>query len=237
MLRTRYSYDHYAWCYEWIASVFSLGAIPRVKASQVAALEPGQRVLYVGVGAGEDALLAARRGLDLTCLDLSQPMLRRLAGRLDAAGLKAELIHDDILDHTVDARYDAIVANFVLNVFSQETLAVVMRHIASLLAPGGRLLIADFTPPGEGPTRRFLYGCYYRPINWVAWALQLCALHPIYDYASYLEDAGLRLTQRTTEALWRGGSRIQGPRLFETLTAEPATAEAAPTVSRLAKAD
>ena len=60
MLKTRYSYDRFAWCYESIARVVSLGAIPRVKASQIAALAPAERVLYGGVGAGEDTLLAAR---------------------------------------------------------------------------------------------------------------------------------------------------------------------------------
>lgn len=227
MIRTRYSYDRFAWCYEWIASVISLGAIPRVKASQVVALEPGQRVLYVGVGAGEDALLAARRGVDVTCLDLSRPMLRRVAKRLDNAGLKAELVHDDILDHTISAPYDAVVANFVLNVFSEETLVVVMRHLASLLAPGGRLLIADFTPPGRNPARRLLYAAYYRPINWLAWALRLCALHPIYDYSDYLDVTGLRLIARSPQPLWRHGLGIEGPCLFESLLTErlPAGAE------------
>lgn len=220
MLRTRYSYDRFAWCYEWIARVFSLGAIPRVKASLVAALDPSERALYVGVGAGEDAVLAARRGVELTCLDLSRPMLLRLATRLDDAGLKAELVHDDILDHATDAPYDAIVANFVLNVFSEETLVVVMRHLASLLAPGGKLLIADFTPPGRSLARRILFAIYYRPINWVAWALGLCALHPIYDYAEFLDQTDLRLIARTPRPLWPRGLGVEGPCLFESLSLE-----------------
>jgi ubiquinone/menaquinone biosynthesis C-methylase UbiE len=236
MLRTRYSYDRYAWCYESIARVFSLGAIPRVKASQVAALGPVERVLYVGVGAGEDALLAARRGVDLTCLDLSQPMLRRLTARLDGAGLKARLVCEDVLEHMTDAPYDVVVANFVLNVFSQDTLVVVMRHLASLLVPGGRLLIADFTPPGRSPMRRLLYGAYYFPINWIAWALGLCALHPIYDYAHYVEAAGLRLVARSSWPIWPKGWGAEGPRLFESLSLERPLDAVASEVSQPGKA-
>lgn len=219
MLRTRYSYDWIAWCYETIASLLSLGAIPRVKASQVAIFKPGQRVLYVGVGAGEDALLAARRGVELTCLDLSKSMLGRLAKRLDREGLEAELIHDDILDHEVAVPYDAVVANFVLNVFSEESMVVVMRHIATLLAPGGSLLIADFAPPGANPARRFLYAAYYRPINWIGWALRLCALHPIYDYSQFFAAAGLELIARNPRPVWARRFDIEGPSLFESLAA------------------
>jgi ubiquinone/menaquinone biosynthesis C-methylase UbiE len=217
---TRYSYDHVAWCYEQVAAGYSLGAIAATKASQIPALLPGQRVLYVGVGAGEDALLAARRGVDLHGLDLSQAMLRRSARRLERESLDAKLIHADILEHVAPAQYDVVVANFVLNVFSQATLIEVLGHIATLLAPGGRLMIADFTPPGSSPVRRLLYSAYYRPINWIAWAMRLCALHPIYDYADYFDAAGLRLVERNPRPLWSNWLGTSGPLFFENLTAE-----------------
>jgi demethylmenaquinone methyltransferase/2-methoxy-6-polyprenyl-1,4-benzoquinol methylase len=220
MIRTRYSYDRVAWCYEGVANVYSFGGIAAVKASQIAALEPGQRVLYVGVGAGEDALLAARHGVDLDCLDLSKAMLRRLARRLEREALDARLIEVDILEHTVTTPYDVVVANFVLNVFSEQTLVEVLRHIACLLAPGGRLLIADFRPAGSSRLRRLLYAAYYRPINWIAWAMRLCALHPIYDYARYFDAVGLQLVERTPRPLWSNLLGSSGPRFFESLTAE-----------------
>ncbi len=225
MIRTRYAYDRVAWCYEWVARVYSLGGISAVKASQIPALEPGQRVLYVGVGAGEDALLAARRGVDLHCLDLSKAMLRRLARRLEAEALDAKLIEADILEHTASTAYDVVVANFVLNVFSEATMIEVLRHIVSLLAPGGRLLIADFTPPGSSAVRRLLYAAYYRPINWIAWAMRLCAVHPIYDYASYFDAVGLRLVERNRRPLWSNVLASSGPSFFESLTAERISAK------------
>ncbi len=219
-LRTRYSYDRVAWCYESVAAGYSLGTIERVKASQVTAFAPGQRVLYVGVGAGEDAVLAARAGVELTCLDLSRSMLARLARRLDAESLDAELLECNIFDHHPATPYDAVVANFFLNVFSQQAVPAVMQHIGSLLMPGGRLLIADFSPPGRGAAQRWLHAAYYRPINLAAWALRLCALHPIYDYAQYLEAAGLRLVERHSLPLWSVALVGKGPRFFESLVAE-----------------
>ena len=61
------------------------------------------------------------------------------------------------------------------------------------LRPGGLLLICDFAPPLGGPLARLLSEAYYRPINWIAWALGLCALHPILDYRRLLAPSTFRI--------------------------------------------
>ena len=124
--RTAYSYGRVAWCYEKIAATWSLGAIARTKATQIGLLSAGDRVLYAGVGAGEDAVLAAERGAKLTCVDVSPLMLRRLARRLGQRGLEAELVATDILAFDPDARYEVVVANFVLNLYREPTVERVL---------------------------------------------------------------------------------------------------------------
>jgi len=56
------SYESVAWCYEEIARLYSLGRIPETRAYEVEQMRAGDAALYVGVGCGEDALLAARCG-------------------------------------------------------------------------------------------------------------------------------------------------------------------------------
>lgn len=185
----------------------------------MAAFAPGERVLYVGAGAGEDAVLAARRGVDLTCLDRSHAMLRRLERRLARGALRAELVETDLLDYAPAQHFDVVVANFFLNVFDAETVACMLAQIARLLSTDGRAHIADFRPPGTSALRRGLYNAYYKPLNWGAWALGLCALHPIYDYAAMFESAGLRLIERTPRALWDLRRFGRGPLVFETIVA------------------
>lgn len=215
MTRTRYRYDHVAWCYEGIARVYSLGAIPRIKASQVRLMKPGQRALYVGVGAGEDALIAARSDVDVSCLDLSKAMLGRVRKRFEREGLRAQLIESDVLDHHPVEPYDIVVANFVLNVFSPQAMHDVMLHLESLLAKDGRLLIADFTPPGPSVASRILHVIYYKSINIVAWALRLCALHPIYDYEDELPALALRVVSRTSAPRESGSRKSMLPDFYE----------------------
>jgi len=190
-----------------------------MKASQVDDFRSGQCVLYVGAGAGEDAVLAAERGVTLTCLDRSPAMLRRLEKRLSARALQAELVEADLIDFAPDQRFDVIVANFFLNVFDPQALERILAQIASLLAVEGRLFVADFRPPGERGVSRFLYSLYYKPLNWSAWWLGLCALHPIYDYAPMLEGLGLKLIEREPVGLGPSGRSGYGPHCFENLVA------------------
>ncbi len=226
MTRTVYSYDRVAWCYEAIAAAGSLGAIPRMKAAQVEAFVAGQRVLYVGVGAGEDAVLAARRGVELTCLDRSPAMLRRLDRRLARGSLRAELVQTDLRNYAPAQRFDAVVANFFFNVFEAETVEHMLARIAPWLELDGRLYIADFRPAGHATLQRILYNAYYKPLNWGAWALGLCALHPIYDYALMFERSGLRLLERTPVALWDSRALGRGPQVYEEIVAARSSAGA-----------
>ncbi|MCA9259928.1 MAG: hypothetical protein KDA61_12040, partial [Planctomycetales bacterium] len=75
-MRAIRAYNLIAGVYEFGARIYSLGLIPQSKALQLPYLHSGDRVLYAGVGPGEDALAAAERGVRLTCLDRSAGMLR-----------------------------------------------------------------------------------------------------------------------------------------------------------------
>lgn len=215
MARTVYDYGRFAWCYEWIAGAYSLGAIARVKASQVRNLRAGERVLYVGVGAGEDALMASRAGVRLTCLDASPAMLGRLRARLESqsdGSRSIEFVLGDLFEYDPTSRFDVVIANFVLNLYAEPQMLRAMDRLRSWLAPRGQLMIADFTYPNASWS--WLASLYYRPVNCAAWMLGLCELHPIHDYARALESRQLELVARE-----RAGLLGVGPPFYESLTA------------------
>jgi cyclopropane fatty-acyl-phospholipid synthase-like methyltransferase len=214
-MRTRYSHERVAGCYEALARLYSRDRIAAAKASQIEKMRAGDRVLYAGVGQGEDALLAARRGVQLSAVDLSPAMLGTLRGRLEGEGLAGELILGEVLDHRGAEPYDIVVANFFLNVFGAEVMPRVLAHLASLVRPGGKLLVADFTPPRGERDRAWIRVLHYRPLNLAAWALGLCALHPIYDYVPVAEGVGLVLRGRQGFRPWRGAGELYESLLFE----------------------
>lgn len=115
-----------------------------------ARLEPGQRVLDVGCGAGLDALVAARRvaGGRVVGIDFSAAMVARAAAAAREARLPVEfrLTEAGGLDEP-PASFDAVLANGVLNLNpDRERL---LAEMGRLLRPGGRLFIAEIVTEAE----------------------------------------------------------------------------------------
>ena len=186
-------FDRAAWFYDPLARLYSLGQIEAAKASQLEVMNPGDRVLYVGVGGGQDAAKAARKGVELTCVDLSSRMLDRARSRVERIGHTGAFIREDVLDHNHPGHYDVVAANFFLNCFERASMRRMLRHLAGLVRPGGRLLIADVAVPEGNAVQRAIHRAYNGVGIALYWALGLVPLHPIYDYTRYFDEAGLRL--------------------------------------------
>ncbi len=201
----RYGYGPVAGFYDELAAWYSLGRIPRSKRIGLDSLEPGDRVLFAGVGRGEDALQAARRGVRVTGIDVSHRMLARARSRFAREGLEAEWIQGDATAHAPTRAYDAVVAHYFLNLFDENRAAAALAGLARALRPDGLIVIADFARPTGAGLARLLAEVYYRPVNWIAWALGLCALHPILDYDRVVDSRVLRIVSRHRLALLRGG--------------------------------
>lgn len=112
----------------------------------VGALQPGERVVDVGCGAGIDSLLAARMvapGGEVIGVDMTQPMLDRAR-----ASAETGEFHNARFDYGLaeslpveDAWADVVISNGVLNLFPDKVAA--LREMARVLKPGGRLQIGD----------------------------------------------------------------------------------------------
>ena len=194
MQHTGESYDRLTWLYDAVAQLYSGGQIQALKSFQIGELQPGDRVLYAGVGGGEDAVLAATRHVALTVLDASPVMLERAALKFQAAGVEdaIEVICSDVLKHERPAYYDIIVANFFLNIFSKSNMQVVLAHLATMLKPGGKILIGDFSYPRGWFTTRTLQRTYYYLSMFTFWLFGGTPLHPIYDYPQFFAAVDLR---------------------------------------------
>lgn len=210
------SYDRLAWLYDAAAHRYSGGQIHALKAFQLGELQSGDRVLYAGVGGGEDAVLAAKHHVMLTVLDASPLMLEQAALKFHAAGVEdsIEVICSDVLKHERPAYYDIVVANFFLNIFSEPTMKVVLAHLATMVKPGGKILIGDFSYPHGGWLTRTVQRMYYYLSMSSFWFFGGTTLHPIYNYPQHFAAANLRtlsVKHFRVSALF--------PASFETITA------------------
>ena len=189
------SYNGIAWIYESLGELYSGGQIFAAKNSQLAQMRPGDAVLYAGVGPGEDAVLAGQLGAKVTCIDVAPKMLQKVESRFRTAGIQARMICSDVLDHRLIEHYDLVVVNFFLNVFAEDAMSGMLTHLASLVKPGGKLLIADFIAPSGNRMARAGQALYWGITNLFYYLMRLCAWHPVYDYPRYFTAAGLEFQE------------------------------------------
>ena len=208
------NYNKVAWFYEFSSRVYSLGQIHRSKQVQAELMQPGQRVLYLGVGSGEDALLAAQAGAEVTCIDLSSSMIKRARRKLERAGLQAEWIVGDVFDYQPERSFDIVAMNYFLNCFSEPRMVDMLRRGAAMVKPFGQLMIADVAHPQGNLLYRAFNQAYLKAAMFSYWALGLVQWHENFDYVSYLEQAGL--THEQTRHFRLLGA---GPVVFQNIVA------------------
>ena len=153
------SYGRVVHFYDILGDIFSQGAIRRAKRAHIPQLKPGTAVLYVGIGTGSEVSRAVRSGAKLTLVDASPAMLKQLATRLNSerdsqaqtasSQLQTDaptLIAGDALTLSL-GQFDHVILPFFLNVFASDQVSGVLRKMAALVRPGGRLTIVDFRRP------------------------------------------------------------------------------------------
>ena len=120
----------------------------RKRAMELLNLQPGERVLLVGVGTGADLLLLPA-GVTATGIDLSPDMLAKARQKLPLPERDVTLLQGDAQQLLVDeAGYDAVVFNLILSVIPDG--AACLRENLRALKPGGRAVIFDKFLPDAG---------------------------------------------------------------------------------------
>jgi ubiquinone/menaquinone biosynthesis C-methylase UbiE len=131
-------------------------------------LEP-RRVLEIGCGEGTfAAAMVARKNPSVMCInDISERMLALAEYRIRQTGWAGELklFSGDAMDLDQCEQFDLIAIHYVLSIFPmafrQEFISGILRH----LAPGGTVLIADFSRP----LNPVMLPLYY--VNWTVTVL------------------------------------------------------------------
>jgi hypothetical protein len=116
-------------------------------------------------------------------------------------------LHEDVFQHDSSPPYDAVIANFFLNVFSPGELERSLRKLASLTRHGGLLLVGDFAPASKNPLIFPLQWLYYMLPLVFFWLVTRNAFHGLYDYRSLAAHCDLRLESYETERIFGIGPR------------------------------
>ncbi len=187
--------------YDALSWVFAGNAIYKCKCSMLKApwLNPGDRVLFAGVGHGKEAIYAARMGARVTVVDLSAAMLEKFRQALEKTGenLDVRIVHSDIFKVEEWGEYDMVTGNFFFNLFPREMVPEVLQHLMKLARNDGYIVISDFAFPQGNPLAKLFKQAYWYTAILIFWATTGAAVHPVYDYQKYMEEAGLRMREVT----------------------------------------
>ncbi|MCP4541000.1 MAG: methyltransferase domain-containing protein [Chloroflexi bacterium] len=173
-----------------------LGPLKERIASQM--VREGDRVLEIGCGTGTLAMLMAQRGAQVTGVDVSPLMLGEARRKVTAAGQDdrvtlIELGASSLTDHFETDSFDVIASTLVFSELADSERRFVLDECRALLAPGGRLIIADEVMPA-GMLARLIYLFVRLPLILVTWLLTRTTTHPLKagQFAQELAMAGFR---------------------------------------------
>ncbi|MEU0842857.1 methyltransferase domain-containing protein [Streptomyces sp. NPDC005962] len=145
---------------------------------------PGDRVLDVGCGIGKPALrVASTTGAGVLGITISELQVGQAteAARAEHMSDRVSFQYADGMAMPFgDASFDAVLAFESINHMHRPTA---LREMARVLAPGGRLVLTDVTPPADGS---------YQPENDPDAVTSLTGMR---DWPGLITDAGLRLDE------------------------------------------
>src|ERR1700742_2684903 len=149
---------------EWDASYTAGAAAPwdigRPQPAFVRLADEGRltgRLLDGGCGTGENSLLAASHGADVTGIDVAPNAIARARETASGRGLNARVEVADALDPgRLGLTADTVIDSGVFHVFSDDDRARYVASLATVLRPGGTcylMCFSDRQPGTWGPRR------------------------------------------------------------------------------------
>lgn len=187
-------FDENARTYDRVNSVVSLGLDRRWRewVAARAVRQEGDRVLDAFGGTGTSALPAAERGAQVTLADASRGMMTVAEERARRRNLRLDTALVDLTSDALPwpgACFDAITVVFGVRYLDEPS--EVLGRLATLLAPGGRLVLLEFVTPRRGL---------------VAQAAAAYFFHLLPDIASLLAGSGRLYSELTATT-----RRMDGP--------------------------
>jgi len=143
-------FDDIAGVYDSLASLIFGMTIKRSQLELLKYIKKGDKVLIVGGGTGWilPYIYTKSPGL-IHYVDASQKMISLARKKVDNSLCPVNFIRQSIFEYRDTVQYDVVITFFVLDVFSQNNLNMLMSKLKSYLKQDGLWLFADFNASNQ----------------------------------------------------------------------------------------
>jgi tellurite methyltransferase len=127
---------------------------PSVEIRELAVQMPRDAtVLDMGCGEGRNALFLAKKGFDVTAVDISKSGIRKLRVLADSEGIKICTEVADMCRYSFSNEFDLIISHGCLHLVERTQWQQLINRFKTYTAPGGANVVAVFTdaipPPAD----------------------------------------------------------------------------------------
>jgi demethylmenaquinone methyltransferase/2-methoxy-6-polyprenyl-1,4-benzoquinol methylase len=179
--------------------LLTLGRWERVHRDIVAWLAEGDRVLDLGCGTGALVAALAHKGVCVTGIEISPPMLHLAWQRVRREGLEDRVVLKekgavDLDSAFPEGCFDAVVSTLVFSELSDDEIAYTLAECRRVLREGGRLFVADEVMPDSalGRVGTFLFRL---PFAVAAFVLTQNTTHRVAGLDRRIAQAGFRILE------------------------------------------
>jgi ubiquinone/menaquinone biosynthesis C-methylase UbiE/ferredoxin len=162
-----------------------------------------ETVLEIGAGTGTQALLLAKRGLEVTGIDHSSGMLAIAQGKIDhqkqevsgePIAASVTLLHKDAveLDEFDLESFDAITSTLVLSELHPSEQRYTLSYAFQILKPGGVLVLADEVAPHR-LSRRVAHSLISAPLKLITYIVTQTSTKAVRGLDRMVEEAGFEI--------------------------------------------
>jgi ubiquinone/menaquinone biosynthesis C-methylase UbiE len=121
-------------------------------------IKPG-RVLDIGCGRGENAIMLAMSGFEVTGIDLIEDAISDAKAKAIERHVKVSFVAGDVLQMDrlfMEGEFDIVIDSGLFHVMTDEERPIFVRQVHRVLKAGGKyfmLCFSDKEPEGYGPRR------------------------------------------------------------------------------------
>jgi ubiquinone/menaquinone biosynthesis C-methylase UbiE len=182
--------------YDRLMDKASRGHVRALKQAVVAEIPEAGRILEIGCGTGELAIMLADRGVHVDGFDISPAMVAEACKRIKTDNLTDSVsvrhMGVDGMDDIPDSIYDTVISTLVFSELSDDERRFALKHSARILKFHGKIIIADEAVP-RTKIKKGLHCILRIPIYLVTYLVSRATTQPISDLAGEISAAGFTI--------------------------------------------